>query len=314
MDYRDLRYFSCVAELRSFTQAATILRTAQPALSRCLKQLEEELGVQLLNRHGRGVTLTEAGEVLYKHAQQLLRGMRQAETEVMACAGKPAGHLTLAMPPAAGQVLGPPLVERYRALYPAVSLHLLEGFSGYIHEWLTSGRVDVAILHNPTPSRLIHIQHLLVEQMFVIVAGPRAPMPSVGPESYTVADLAELSLILPSRPHSLRILVEQAAAEAGFPLRLALEVDGLPLIKAMVERGLGATVLTYAGATNEIASGLLRAVPIHDPGIHWRLDIASRFDRQKSSALQELIRLIGEEVQTLVAREIWQGSPELACP
>ena len=312
MDFRELRYFSYVAELKSFTRAATHLRIAQPALSRCLRQLEEELGVTLLNRHGRGVTLTEAGETLYEQAQHLLRGLRQAKHEVVSRAGMPVGHLTLAMPPAAGQVLGPPLVERYRSLYPDVSLHILEGFSGYIHEWLTSGRVDVAVLHNPVPSRQLHVEHLLVEQMFVIERGrkSREGRPA-GAESYDVTDLARLPLILPSRPHSLRVLVEHAAAEVGISLQVALEVDGLPLIKAMVERGLGSTVLTYVAATNEIASGALRAVPIREPGIHWRLDIASRQDRRSSRALQELIRLIDEEVHALVDRGVWKGSPEL---
>lgn len=312
MDFRDLRYFSYVAELKSFTRAATLLRVAQPALSRCLKQLEGELGVTLLNRHGRGVTLTEAGETLYEHAQVLLRGLRQAEHEVVSRAGVPVGHLTLAMPPATGQLLGPPVVERYRALYPDVSLHILEGFSGYIHEWLTSGRVDVAILHNPIPSKQIAIRHLLVEQMFVIEPGPKSPTHPLPPQDiYDLKDLPRLPLILPSRPHSLRLMVEQAIAEAGYPINVAIEVDGLPMIKAMVERGLGCTVMTHVAVTNDIPNGLLRAVPIRAPGIHWRLDIASRQDRQSSRALQELIRVIEEEVASLVHRGIWQGSPQL---
>ncbi|MGE3144695.1 MAG: LysR family transcriptional regulator, partial [Pseudorhodoplanes sp.] len=129
MDFRELRYFSFVAELKSFSRAAAQLRIAQPALSRCVRQLEEELGVTLFDRHGRGVTLTEAGQTLYERAQTLLQGLRQARDDVATTSAVPRGSLRLAVPPAAGQGLAPSLIERYHALYPQVSIHIHEGVS-----------------------------------------------------------------------------------------------------------------------------------------------------------------------------------------
>lgn len=313
VDFRELRYFSYVAELRSFSRAAAQLRIAQPALSRCVRQLEEELGVPLFDRHGRGVTLTEAGRTLYERAQTLLHGLRQAREDVAMTSGVPRGSLRLAVPPAVGQVLAPPLIERYRALYPQVSIHIHEGFSGYMHEWLTSGRVDVAVMHNPVPNQSLEIRHLLTEHIFVIIPGPVAEGRKRWSckDSYHIKDLANVPLILPSRPHSLRVLMEQVAAEQGISLNIVFEVDGLPTIKSLIMRGLGATVLTYVAATNEVAAGSLAAVRFDPPGIQWRLDVASRRDRAKTLAARELIRLIDEEVQDLVRRGIWQGSPDL---
>ncbi len=100
---------------------------------------------------GAGVTLTEAGQTLYERAQLLLRDLRKAREDVVTTSQVPRGHLRLAVPPAAGQVLCPPVIKRYSELYPHVSLHIHEGFSGYMYEWLLTGRVDIAVMHNPTP-------------------------------------------------------------------------------------------------------------------------------------------------------------------
>lgn len=309
LDIRQLRYFSSVAELRSFSAAAEQVRIAQPALSRCVKQMEDELGVELLIRHGRGIDLTAAGEKLYYHAQRLLRDFQLVQEEVVATSGAPFGHLYVAMPPATGQILAPPVVERYRALYPRVTVHILEGFSGYIHEWLSSGRIDVGIVHNATKRPSLKIWPLLTERMFLIAPGCNARQPVPVRDRYSVRDLADLPLILPSKPHSLRMLVEVAVARAGATLDLPLEVDGLPIIKSMVERGLGFTVLTQPSVSREMINGSLRAIPIDSPGIQWDLDIACRRDRQPSEAVREFIRIIEEEVRELVGSGVWQGAP-----
>lgn len=309
LDIRQLRYFSTVAEMKSFSAAATQLRIAQPALSRCVKQIEDALGVELLIRHGRGVEITAAGEKLYFHAQRLLRDVQLVQEEVAAASGTPFGHLYVAMPPATGQMLAPPIVERYRALYPRVTLHILEGFSGYIHEWLNSGRIDVGILHNATPRPNVRIFPLLAERMYVIAPGSQARRPVPVQDSYTVRDLASLPLILPSKPHSLRMLLEVAVARAGASLEVPIEVDGLPIIRSMVERGLGFTVFTQPAVAREVANGTLRVVPIVAPGIQWDLDIACRRDRHSSEAVRELTRIIQEEVHNLVASGVWLGAP-----
>lgn len=107
------------------------------------------------------------------------------------------------------------------------------------------------------------------------------------------------------------MLIEQVAAEKGINLNIVVEADGLPTIKSLVMRGLGATLFTYVAVTNEVAAGTLTAVTIEDPGIQWRLDIASRRDRRRTLAVSEIIRLIDEEVHDLVRRGVWQGSPAI---
>ena len=307
MDFRQLRYFAGVAELKTISLAAQHLRIAQPALSRCVKDLEKSLGVQLLNRHGRGVSLTSAGEKLYHHAKRLLQELHNAEQDVIASSGTPFGNLYLAMPSATGQILVPPILERYRKLYPQVSVHILEGFSGYIHEWLANGRIDVGVLHNPAANSKLTNTHLLTEEVCVIGPGKavQSKLQRKVRVGYHVKDLAELPLILPSRLNSLRTLVEMAVSRHGKAINLAYEVDGLPIIKSMVERGLAYTVLTRAAVGREIAAGTLTAAPIHSPKLVWDLCVVSRRDLRPSEATRELIRLIREEAQESATRGVW---------
>src|SRR3546814_14168642 len=138
MDTRALRYFVHVAQLKSFSRAAAHLRIAQPALSRQIRNLEDELGVQLLTRSVRGVQMTEAGALLLERAEVILDQIKKARLEVAAEAGEPSGRLTLAVTPAAGPMLVPPLVERCEASFPKVSLRFVEGLPGVLHNALSA--------------------------------------------------------------------------------------------------------------------------------------------------------------------------------
>jgi len=208
METKELRYFRAIAELSSFTKAAVQLRIAQPALSRQVHKLESDLGVELFLRHGRGVTLTPAGAMLLNKAEAILRDMRQAREDVVNCSKNATGRLSIGVPPAAGRVLMPPLLARYRALCPNVVVRVVEGFSGHLHEWLTSGRADIAILHNPDHTADLVQLPLLEEEMYLISAG-REPRR----ETVSLEEVAALPLILPSLPHSLRQLVAGTLAK-----------------------------------------------------------------------------------------------------
>ena len=149
MDARSLRYFQAVVELGSYSKAARFLRISQPAISRQVTSLETELGKTLLVRTGHGATPTDAGTLLFEHSQAILRQLENAASEVRNLNSDPAGSVALAVPPGAGYFLVPRLVKRFASVYPHVVLRITAGFSGFIHEALMRGRVDVACLHGP---------------------------------------------------------------------------------------------------------------------------------------------------------------------
>ncbi len=148
MDIKQLRLFSAVAECGGLSRAAVVLSIAQPALSRHIKALETELGVQLLYRNGRGIVLTEAGKLLDRYSKEILESAARARSEIATLQSSPRGSVIIAMPPSVGAVLTVPLVEQFRAKYPDISMRVMEGFSGHVLEWLLTGKIDVAVLYN----------------------------------------------------------------------------------------------------------------------------------------------------------------------
>ena len=233
MDFRQLRYFLHVAEMQSLSRAASVLRVAQPALSRQIKGLEDELGVPLLRRHGWGVTPTPAGLVLMDHARIVLMEVGAARDAVLAYQSEPSGTLSFGVPSSLGRVLLPGLVVRFRECAPKVRLHLVDGFSATIHEWLVQGRLDLAVLYDTKTTDGLVSAPLLEEEMVLVgAAGRLTPL-----EGVTLAEVAGHDLILPGRPHRLRLLVEQAFAEHGLHCEPVIEVDALSALIELVRIG-----------------------------------------------------------------------------
>ena len=307
MDTRALRYFVQVAQLKSFSRAAAHLRIAQPALSRQVRNLEDELGVRLLTRSVRGVQTTEAGALLLERAEVILDQIEQTRLEVAAEADEPSGRLTFAVTPAAGPILVPPLVERCEVSFPKIALRVVEGLTGFIHDGLLAGRFDLGLLLDPPDGRILEIAPLLVEPLFVI-----GPAGHSGVGAYGLRDLEALPLILPSRPNALRLLIDQIAVDSKLSLNIAREVNSMMTTKALVRRGLGYTIMSYGSVHDEVTDGVLGAVPIGPPEIGRRLVVAMRADPRPSRAGTEVVKLIQAIVRDLVTAGVWRGTLEVA--
>jgi len=235
MDLKQLDYFVHVAEMGSFTRAATYLQVAQPALSRQVRSLEVELRQPLLDRNGRGVTLTEAGKRLLAHARGILQQVQRAREDLDDQRGAATGRLALALPPSVSRALTGPLVQAFREQLPRATLSVVEGLSAYALEWLAIGRIDAAVVYNVTPSPAIDLQPLLDEPLYLVSARP-ARARRIG-EPVTLRELAGHALVIPSRPHSMRMLLEAALAGEGCRARVALEIESVPAILDLVQQG-----------------------------------------------------------------------------
>lgn len=235
MDLKQLEYFVHVAELGSFTRAATYLQVAQPALSRQVRSLEVELRQPLLDRNGRGVTLTEAGKRLLAHARGILQQVQRARDDLEDQRGAATGRLAIALPPSVSRTLTGPLVQAFREQLPRATLTVVEGLSAYALEWLAIGRVDGAVVYNVTPSPAIDLQPLLDEPLYLVSA--RAPGARRIGDPVTLREVAAHELVIPSRPHSMRMLLETALAGEGSRARVALEIESVPAILDLVQQG-----------------------------------------------------------------------------
>ncbi len=307
MKLEDLDAFVHVARQGGFSRAATELRIAQSALSRRVLRLEHELGVRLLTRHGRGVRPTEHGIALLDRACGLMAELQSIERDLLASAGEPSGNVRIALPPTTAQVMVPLIVAELRRRFPRIRLHVREGFSGSIHDWVVEGKVDLAVLYNPEPSADLQITPFLREPLYLVAAsnGPELPAKAMANGQVRLKRLDTLPLILPSRSHSLRTLLERLAAEHRFSLQVVNEIDGMRATKGMIEAGLGYTVFSYAGVYEEVSAGTLKMIPFL-PQLRWQLALVEK-SGAASRALIEIKRLVAQQIHVLLERGFWQG-------
>ena len=294
MDLRQLRYFSAVAEHGSFSVAAQRAHIAQSALSRHVIALEKELGVRLLERHARGVDLTESGTLLLDRTHRILQLVDRARDEVMARAALPAGAAVIGTTAATSRLLYGPLAQIFADRYPAVTLRLVEGVPYYLLEGLDTGWIDVAVMVNPEPSKSLILEPLVTERVYLIAA--RGAKLARGERRVT--DLAGLPMILLQRPAGSRVTLDRAAAAAGVNLTVRYEVAGIDVLKDFVDRGLGYGLLPHSSAMADIKAKRFAARPMRNLTITRAL--VRRADKPTTPAVAALAGQIRAEIGRMI--------------
>ena len=301
LDSRRLLYFYYVAKTGRFIGAEAALGVAQSAMSRQIQQLEAELGVQLLERNGRGVTLTEFGEILYRDAEDILHRMASTLTELQDASHRVTGSVSIAAPPTFTNVYMAEIILRLQALRPTLRVRAVEASSGSVMNQLVGGEVDCAVvsLANP-PSRIVQ-RPLLTEPVCVICA-PSHPV--ARQKNVPRAQLRDLDLVLPAALNGSRALLRDYFAAENIPLRSQIEADSLALSRKLVMRKPLCTILPTTSCEEQIAAGELVAVPL-DPPLNRTLYIASLRDHPPVDAVRDLV-----DVTVAVA----QGTPRTKKP
>jgi LysR family tcuABC transcriptional regulator len=200
MELRQLRYFVRVVELGSISRAALDLDLVQSALSQQISRLEGELSTRLLQRTTKGVTPTEAGMAFFREAQLALRHAEQAGRA--AREARLTGTVSVGLAPTTAAVLGLPLLRAMRERYPDVRLHMVESLSGHLTHMLNARQLDLAVLFDTDAARRWSVTPLLEEKLYLIRSVPG--LPETAGASVSMAELADVPLILPTGPHGLR--------------------------------------------------------------------------------------------------------------
>lgn len=288
MNLKQLRYFVQVAELGSFSRAAAQLEIAQPALSRQIRHLETELRQNLLYRNGRGVSVTEAGKRLIDYARGILHQVARAEEDLRDARGALSGRVAVGLPPSIAKTITVPLTKEFRKRLPGATLSIIEGMSATMQEWLTLGRLDIALLYNPVPAPGVDTAPLLDEDLFLIAPGTGGSRAT----PVNLADLPGLPLIIPNRPHAIRALVEARLTAIGRKPLIAFEIDGVPSILELVAEGLGYAVLPRTAMLTSARPGAYVARPIVRPRLKSRLAVAVSSQRPVTPTQQAVLDLI----------------------
>ena len=303
MEIKQLKYFLSVTELGSFSKAAISLSVAQPVLSRQIRSLEDELGMELLYRNGRGIAVTEAGQILVGHARIIVDTERTVAMEIDAMRADPSGKMVIGMPPTASAVLTVPLVQRFREVYPKVKLKVDVGYSGHVLEWLSTGRIDVAVLYNAPKTSTLTTEPLLEEELLLI--GPRDTPAHLRASPLPARLLADVPMILPSHPHGLRVLVERLLGSVGVQPDVVFEIDNLNACLELVEKGFGYTILPFASVVEKVRAGELIASAMVEPRMTRQLVLATSTQRPTTNVTRALAKTVTRLVRDLIQDGVW---------
>ena len=291
MELRSLAYFVRIAELGSITRAAAHLHVAQPALTRHVQRLEDELNVALFTRANRGVRLTEAGQKLLDGATRILRDLERTGDEIRAQDAHPSGKIILGITPTLCPVLVPDLFARMRRDYPMIELKVMHAGMVRLEEFVIDGRVDIALLSELSRSRLIVSTPLAAEEMVLVTRPGARPSGIVGGD-----ELSRTPLVLGD---GLRAAMDALLAGLGIELSVEIELNDHETIRLMVAQGAGAAVLPLSSVSRECARGVLEAHRITETGVFRTLALGVRASRNASLARDAAARTIRAMVEEM---------------
>jgi len=312
MDVKQLRAFLTVADTGNVTRAADLLHLVQPAVSRQIRLLEEDIGAPLFTRERHGMALTDAGKALVDYARRVLLELERARVEVSGVAvGSMRGLVTLGLLPSTTDLLASPLISAVAASYPDIRMRIVVGYAGTLTQWLTSGEVDAALIYGAQQATEIQATPLLEDPLWVI--GPahsalRADMP------IPLAELAKHKVILPSAAHGIRTLVEHACAVTKVTLNLSAETNDMGVQRSLVLGGHGLTILPTIAVADDLRAGRLKGAPLSEPGISRTIMLALPTHRRTAPHVRCAVDLLLRQVQHAIQVDAWPQGRWLGPP
>ncbi|SCK42799.1 transcriptional regulator, LysR family [Variovorax sp. HW608] len=306
MDIKQLRAFLAIADTGSITRASETLHLVQPALSRQLRMLEEELGTTLFERTARGMDLTDAGARLIDRARRALREIDGARTDILAAnPGAVRGPVELGLLTSHSELVAAPLVAALRASHPDLLLRIFTGYSDRLREWLESGDVGLAMLTDYKQSSQLDMQPLFAEQL-CLVGGPA--LEDHGCEPIGLQRLVSLPLILPTFYRGLRLILDHASEAQGVKLNVVAETNDTRVQKELVRLNLGYAVLPISIVAPEMAGGQVRFTPIAGEELQRRTGIAVSMMRRNSLAVRAVANELNKLTRALIREGRWVGA------
>ncbi|MFP4071028.1 MAG: selenium metabolism-associated LysR family transcriptional regulator [Desulfovibrionales bacterium] len=264
MDLRRLDAFCKVYELKSFSKAGQSLFLSQPTISAHIAALEEELGINLFDRIGRGIMATMAGDILYRHAREIFLAVEKAEAEIHLILDKIAGDLPIGGSTIPANYLLPVLLAEFTRKYPNVKINLSVGDSAVIVDKVLSGELMVGVVGAREEHRDLTYLPILQDEL-VVVAPPALAekMPVV-----SVSDLLALPWVMREKGSGTRKAMEQGFAELDIDsrkLQVVIQVHSTGAVLRSVQAGIGVSVTSRLAASPEIDRGDL--VVLNVPGL-----------------------------------------------
>lgn len=289
VETRRLEYFLKIIELGSISRAAAQFKIAQPALSQQLAVLEAEMHAKLVTRSVRGVSPTQAGLALYRHAQVLVRHLEQAQAEVSQLSGAGSTPVSIGLPLSTACMMSMPLLEEVRRRHSNIRLQLLEDLSGSLADMMLTNTLDLAVLFENKQTEGFKMDPLWIEELFLVV-----PSQSRVSDPIPIRELARMDLVLPSGKNGSRLVLEAALEQIGIEPRIIAELDSIPTLKSAVAQRIGNTVLPWSAIYADVAARKLKAIRIKGKGFIRTVSLCASRTLAPTPAVECVSRLVRE--------------------
>jgi len=289
MDFDQLTTFLEVAKLGNFSRAGEKVFLSQSAVSAQIRQLEQEYGTRLLDRSGKKVRLTPAGEVLFEYGSRLLALRDESMRAVSDQGTSPRGLLAIGANEATCLYVLPRAFEEYRRLYPDVQISIYRNFSRKILERVQDGMIDVGIVTLPVKLPRVKVERIFRDRLMLAVS-PTNPLAKLKAVPVSVA--AEQPLIFPKAGYTRQIM-DKLFRPYRAELKIAMELPSIAMIKTFVAAGLGVSLISETFTKKESRSGEIRLVGLEHAEL-WR-ELGMVHDRNRTLpraavAFMELVR------------------------
>jgi LysR family nitrogen assimilation transcriptional regulator len=299
MQFRQLRYFVKIVEAGSFSRAAAVIHVAQPALSQQIAELEDRLGMKLLNRSARGVSATAAGEVLYREASSILHQLDLLPTVARSQSGELEGTVSVGIAASLAPILIGSLIAHAKIALPKVKLKVSDGDSEGLENRVDTSGLDLAVIYEDELVSNFAREPLFRQRLCLVGS---SPFGEPGKSFVTLEEMAKLPLALPGTPNGRRTLIDRTFAAHGLSPNVVAETDSLSSELLTVRTGIAHTLLPVANAKHFLDQGLAQPLPI-DADLYLTCSIISSSDFPLSRA-GEAVRLLLTE---FIAAELQDG-------
>jgi DNA-binding transcriptional LysR family regulator len=288
MDFDQLRTFLEVAKQGSFSRAGQKVFRSQSAVSAQIRQIESEYGERLLDRSGKTVRLTPAGEVFREYAQRML-SLRDESLRAVADHGNdPRGVLALGANEATCLYVLPNVFAEYLRLYPSLQVSIYRNFSHKILERLDSGAIDVGIVTLPVKMPMLKVRTIFRDRLVLMVSADNALAQH---DKVPISLVVEQPLILPRTGFTRRIM-DKLFRPYRDKLHVRMELPSIGMIKSFVAAGLGVSLISESFARDEVQSGKVKLIALKDNELSRELGLAYRRNRSLPRAAEVFIELL----------------------
>ncbi len=287
MQLRALEVFVTVVEKNGFTRAAEALYVGQPALSKTIQKLEQDLNVTLFDRTSKKIQLTDEGKLLYEKSKEILAKINSIPESLNELSQVISGEVKVGIPQIIGSIFFPQIAYHFMKRYPNVTLTTKEDGGVIIEKLVTQGELDIGFVVLPAANTIE--AELIYQDKFVVCVSSKHPLAKV--QAVRLSELKDEKFILFDKSFALYNLIRNHCIESGFSPEVSFQSTQWDLVLELVSAQLGISIIPKK-LTNKLNDIDIVALPIKEPNMRWNIGIITKKNAHKSYALQEFIKVV----------------------